>query len=127
VPEANLEAAGIKIVVIGCGEWRGLAHYKENTGFNGPLYADSKRKLYFTLGMDIQTMASTPSGQQKPSYIKDSVPQTVWKSIKVIYCRSLWSYTNILLGWNERSFKYRSVFSPIVELTSLFQRSPYHR
>jgi hypothetical protein len=88
VPEADLESAGTKIVVIGCGEWRGLAKYKEAAGFKGPIYADSNRKLYFTLGMDIQTFATTPSGQKKPSYVKDSFLTNTWKSIKVIYCHS---------------------------------------
>ncbi|KAJ7895070.1 AhpC/TSA antioxidant enzyme-domain-containing protein [Mycena leptocephala] len=79
VPEADLESAGTKIVVIGCGEWRGLAKYKEAAGFKGPIYADSNRKLYFTLGMDIQTFATTPSGQKKPSYVKDSFLTNTWK------------------------------------------------
>ncbi|KAJ7270056.1 AhpC/TSA antioxidant enzyme-domain-containing protein [Mycena haematopus] len=82
VPEAALEAAGVKIVVIGCGDFRGLANYKENTGFNGSIFADSNRQLYFALGMDIQTLAATPSSQQKASYITEGALSNAWKSIK---------------------------------------------
>ncbi|KAF7362298.1 Thioredoxin-like protein AAED1 [Mycena venus] len=80
VPETALN--GTKIVVIGCGDWKGLSQYKENTGFNGPIYADSNRKLYFALGMDIQSLATAPSGQQKPSYITEGSLSNAWKSIK---------------------------------------------
>ncbi|KAJ7350599.1 AhpC/TSA antioxidant enzyme-domain-containing protein [Mycena albidolilacea] len=81
VPEAALEAAGAQIVVVGCGDFRGLENYRENTGFKGPIYVDSTRKLYFTLGMDIQTMATAPSGQ-KPSYVTEGSLSNAWKSIK---------------------------------------------
>ncbi|KAJ6491795.1 AhpC/TSA antioxidant enzyme-domain-containing protein [Mycena vitilis] len=79
VPNAALEVAGTQIVVIGCGDWRALANYKENTGFNGPIYADSNRKLYFALGMDIQNLGTA---EKKPSYITESFLTNAWKSIK---------------------------------------------
>ncbi|KAJ6497575.1 AhpC/TSA antioxidant enzyme-domain-containing protein [Mycena sanguinolenta] len=82
VPEAALEAAGVKIVVIGCGDFRGLDNYRENTGFKGPMFADSKRSLYFALGMDIQTTATTPSDQQKAGYVSEGYWSNLWKSIK---------------------------------------------
>ncbi|KAF7351043.1 Thioredoxin-like protein AAED1 [Mycena sanguinolenta] len=82
VPEAALEAAGAKIIVIGCGDFRGLDNYRENTGFKGPMFADSARKLYFALGMDIQTTATTPADQQKASYVSEGYWSNLWKSIK---------------------------------------------
>jgi len=76
-----LEAAGTKIVVIGCGDFRGLPNYIENTGFN-KIFVDSDRKLFFALGMDIQTLATAPSGQAKPSYVTEGYFSNLWKSIK---------------------------------------------
>ncbi|KAJ6593419.1 AhpC/TSA antioxidant enzyme-domain-containing protein [Mycena capillaripes] len=82
VPQAALETAGAKIVVIGCGEWKGLANYRENTGFHGSVYADANRKLYHALGMDVQSLATIPAGQPKPSYITESFLTNAWKSMK---------------------------------------------
>ncbi|KAJ7650607.1 AhpC/TSA antioxidant enzyme-domain-containing protein [Roridomyces roridus] len=69
IPEASLAAAGTKIILIGCGEWKAIGAYADMTGFKGPIYADPKRTLFFTLGMDIQNHEVTPAGQQKPSYL----------------------------------------------------------
>ncbi|KAJ7503047.1 AhpC/TSA antioxidant enzyme-domain-containing protein [Mycena galericulata] len=82
VSEAALEKAGTRIVVIGCGEWKPIENYAEITGFRGPIYANPNRELYFTLGMDIQNLSKTPSGQQKPSYITLGPWTNAWKSIK---------------------------------------------
>jgi hypothetical protein len=70
------------LLVLTLSSMKGLANYRENTGFKGPIYVDSTRKLYFTLGMDIQTMATAPSGQ-KPSYVTEGFLSNAWKSMKV--------------------------------------------
>ncbi|KAJ6589929.1 AhpC/TSA antioxidant enzyme-domain-containing protein [Mycena vulgaris] len=82
VPATTLESAGTKIAVIGCGEWKAIPNYAETTGFRGPIYADPTLKLYHTLGMDIQNLAGTPAGQNKPSYITMGPLSNAWKSIK---------------------------------------------
>lgn len=86
VPKDALDAAGTKIVVIGCGEWNPIQFYSgaafltlsrpvtdcfstETTEFHGEIYADPTRELYRTLGMNIETTKTTPAGQQKRSYI----------------------------------------------------------
>ncbi|KAJ7714360.1 AhpC/TSA antioxidant enzyme-domain-containing protein [Mycena metata] len=77
VPEAALEAASTKLVVIGCGDYRVLEHYKDLTEFHGSIYADSSLQLYQLFGM-ISNLAVTPSDQEKPSYITRSRLAGAW-------------------------------------------------
>ncbi|KAM6492679.1 AhpC/TSA antioxidant enzyme domain containing protein [Amanita muscaria] len=83
VPQSALDEAGTKIVVIGCGEWAGIQAYADTAKFSGQIYADPSRKLYHSLGMTIETLATTPSGQQKRSYLTSSffsnVIQSIWR------------------------------------------------
>ncbi|KAJ7188756.1 AhpC/TSA antioxidant enzyme-domain-containing protein [Mycena filopes] len=81
VPEAALEAASVKLIIIGCGDFRALEHYKELTGFHGSIYADSNRQLYHAFGM-ISNLAVTPSDQPKPSYITKGRIAGAWESMK---------------------------------------------
>ncbi|KAJ7159254.1 AhpC/TSA antioxidant enzyme-domain-containing protein [Mycena crocata] len=81
VPEAALESAGTKIVVIGCGEWKVIEAYMEITGFRGPIYADPSLALYHALGMDI-TNTITAAVDQRPSYIQMGFFENVWTSLK---------------------------------------------
>jgi len=55
----------------------------ETTGFHGPIFADPTRELYHALGMDIETVALTPSGQEKRSYLTLSTFANVMQSIWV--------------------------------------------
>ncbi|KAJ6631552.1 AhpC/TSA antioxidant enzyme-domain-containing protein [Mycena sp. CBHHK59/15] len=82
VPDAALERTGTRIVIIGCGDWKPIHNYAEITGFRGPIYADPSRKLYQTLGMNIESLALTPADQEKPSYIKEGLMSSTWKAIK---------------------------------------------
>ncbi|KAJ7772059.1 AhpC/TSA antioxidant enzyme-domain-containing protein [Mycena maculata] len=82
VPQAALESAGTRIVVIGCGEWQPIENYADITEFQGAIYTDPSRKLYNTLGMDIQNLAKTPSGQKKPSYITMGAFTNIWQSLR---------------------------------------------
>ncbi|KAK7016310.1 AhpC/TSA antioxidant enzyme-domain-containing protein [Favolaschia claudopus] len=81
VPQTALDAAGTKIVVIGCGEHQALAHYKEATSYNGLIYANPDRKLYHALGMDKETYKVAPAGEQTPSYVTRGYYANVWYSI----------------------------------------------
>ncbi|RDB14547.1 Thioredoxin-like protein AAED1 [Hypsizygus marmoreus] len=69
IPKEALEKANTRIVVIGCGEWNPIQSYAETTQFHGPIYADPSRALYHALGMNIESLATTPAGQQKRSYL----------------------------------------------------------
>ncbi|KAF8887117.1 AhpC/TSA antioxidant enzyme-domain-containing protein [Infundibulicybe gibba] len=86
VSQSALEAAGVKIVVIGCGEWNPITTYAEFTDFRGEIYADPSRKLYRALGTDIETTATTPAGQQRRSYRTTSVfvnaTQSIWRMLQ---------------------------------------------
>ncbi|KZW02979.1 hypothetical protein EXIGLDRAFT_828759 [Exidia glandulosa HHB12029] len=66
VPSSAFEAAGVRLVVIGCGDPTMIKNYKELTQFHGEMYADPTRKLYDVLG------ATSNLGQadKKPSYIQ---------------------------------------------------------
>jgi len=83
VPEEALEAAGTKIVVIGCGEWNVIKSYAETAKFKGQFFADPTRKLYHALGMDIENLQRTPKGQPRPSYLSlglvSNIMQSFWR------------------------------------------------
>ncbi len=109
VPKDALEREQCKIVVIGCGEWSLIDNYKSiidllnllqyfrtdlsswctsssaaNTGFEGAIYADPTRALYRKLGITIENLAGTPSGQEKKSYVRSVLPVTlssIWASL----------------------------------------------
>ncbi|EIW87450.1 hypothetical protein CONPUDRAFT_87221 [Coniophora puteana RWD-64-598 SS2] len=81
VREDALKNASARIVVIGCGDWQPIAHYKAETGYQGPLYADPSRTLFRALGMDLENLATTPSGEQKKSYLKQGLFMTTVTSI----------------------------------------------
>ncbi|KAJ7716523.1 AhpC/TSA antioxidant enzyme-domain-containing protein [Mycena metata] len=69
VPQAALEAASTKLVIIGCGDFRALEHYKDLTDFHGSIYADSSRQLYQIFGLisnlDSGTWESIKTGPMK--------------------------------------------------------------
>ncbi|THU91794.1 hypothetical protein K435DRAFT_726764 [Dendrothele bispora CBS 962.96] len=71
IPKEKLDNANVDLVVIGCGDWKPINGYAKDRGFQGSkMYADPDRKLYHELGMDIETLAKTPTGQKKRSYLK---------------------------------------------------------
>ncbi|KAJ8082192.1 hypothetical protein AAF712_001821 [Marasmius tenuissimus] len=81
VPVETLDRAGVEVVIIGCGDWQAIAHYATSTGFLGKMYAEPTRELYHALGMDIETLATTPTNQEKRSYIVGSAPKRVLTSL----------------------------------------------
>ncbi|KIJ66638.1 hypothetical protein HYDPIDRAFT_109750 [Hydnomerulius pinastri MD-312] len=70
VRQEALAAAGKQVVIIGCGSYEPIAHYKETTLCPFPIYADPTRKLYHTLGMTIETLARTPANEERKSYLR---------------------------------------------------------
>lgn len=86
VPAGALQKAGASVVVVGCGEWQVIEGYRENTGFQGPIYADPSRGVYHALGMTRENLKTTPSGEPKPSYLAGhsrigSVVHSVWEAL----------------------------------------------
>jgi hypothetical protein len=49
----------------------------ETTGFLGPFYADPTRELYHALGMTLESLALTPKGEKRKSYLR----LTHWKLV----------------------------------------------
>ncbi|PBK87150.1 hypothetical protein ARMGADRAFT_939327 [Armillaria gallica] len=70
VPHDSLEKSKTRIIIIGCGHSDAISVYKESTKFPGHIYADPTRKLYHSLGMDIENLAVTPAGKERRSYLK---------------------------------------------------------
>ncbi|KAH6910934.1 AhpC/TSA antioxidant enzyme-domain-containing protein [Coprinopsis sp. MPI-PUGE-AT-0042] len=69
VPQESLEAAGTKIIVVGCGDYQPIKAYHTTTGFKGPVYADPTRKLYQALGMTLENLKGRPANEARPSYL----------------------------------------------------------
>ena len=127
VPKEAFQKAGIKLVVVGCGEASVIEPYKgagtisiftahwelmlttEITKFSGEIYADPSRKLYHILGMTIETLETTPKGQQRKSYLPNyatNVAQSIWVSDT-----SALKYRKLTLlsctACNQSSYQYR--------------------
>ncbi|KAG8876045.1 hypothetical protein FRB97_004511 [Tulasnella sp. 331] len=93
-PDA-LDAAGTKIVLIGCGAWDMIPSYQGTTGFRGLVYSDPTGKLHDALGL--QKLASSGSsgssssssspqkGGEVPSYLLEQshpVKKGIFESLK---------------------------------------------
>jgi len=81
IPKDILEKAGVKIIVIGCGEYPLITNYKNNSNFYGEVYAEPTRKLYQTLGMNLQNFDITPKDQTPKTYVAKNRMATAAKSI----------------------------------------------
>ncbi|KAI5120579.1 hypothetical protein M0805_002529 [Coniferiporia weirii] len=82
VPEKALSDAGVKLAIIGCGEWQLIDNYKKDTGFKGEIYADPSREMYRKLDMTIETLSGAPAGEQKRSYVTNALSnalKSIWK------------------------------------------------
>jgi len=84
VPKEVFQKAGIKVVVIGCGEASLIESYTDATQFWGEIYADPSRKLYHSLGMTIENFDRTPNGEERKSYLPNyivGVAQSIWGAL----------------------------------------------
>ncbi|KAF8837370.1 hypothetical protein BDN67DRAFT_205350 [Paxillus ammoniavirescens] len=79
-PDA-LASAGKQVVVIGCGSYEPIAQYKETAATPFPIYADPSRKLYHALGMTIESLALTPAGEPRKSYLQKGDTVNALRSI----------------------------------------------
>ncbi|KAF8079404.1 AhpC/TSA antioxidant enzyme-domain-containing protein [Lyophyllum atratum] len=82
VSKEALRSANVKIVVIGCGEWKPIRTYAEKTNMVGSIFADPSRALFHTLGMNIENLDGTPAGQDRRGYLKQApllnAMQSIW-------------------------------------------------
>jgi len=84
VPKESFEAANTDVIVVGCGEWRIIKQYKEDTGYHYPVYADPNRGLYKTLGLT-SSLAPPPANAPKSSYagsVVSTTIQSIWRGLK---------------------------------------------
>jgi len=80
VSKSSLDAAGTRIVIIGCGEWSVIKEYKNSSNhFPYEIYAEPTRELHRTLGL-ISNMKGPTGDQPRRRYIP-SVTRTVVTSI----------------------------------------------
>ncbi|KAN0107714.1 AhpC/TSA antioxidant enzyme domain containing protein [Russula decolorans] len=78
VREDALKEASTKIALVGCGDWKLIENYKQETGFQGEIYANPDRKLYDNLGL-ISNLQVTTKGEEKRSYLKRGLlNNTLW-------------------------------------------------
>ncbi|KAJ3710674.1 AhpC/TSA antioxidant enzyme-domain-containing protein [Lentinula raphanica] len=83
----NFEEAQIDIVVVGCGDWQPIDNYSEITGFPpNKIFADPSLGVFHGLGMDVKTLARTPTGEKKASYITEGIVKgslwSIWRALK---------------------------------------------
>ena len=77
---------------------------QETAKFKGRLFADPTRKLYHTLGMDIENLERTPKGQPRPSYLSlgpiSDIMRSLWVSLSCLPSLHLltFQHTNIQRG-----------------------------
>ncbi|KAJ3783083.1 hypothetical protein GGU11DRAFT_758455 [Lentinula aff. detonsa] len=69
------EEAHIDVIVIGCGDWQPIENY-----------SDPSLSVFHGLGMNSQTLARTPTGEKKASYITKGIIEgslwSIWKALK---------------------------------------------
>ncbi|KAH6901648.1 AhpC/TSA antioxidant enzyme-domain-containing protein [Coprinopsis sp. MPI-PUGE-AT-0042] len=83
VSQEALTAAGMEIVVIGCGEPECIPEYVQASGFHGPIYADPTRELFRAMGMTLENLKLNPSKERRAAYLKgQNIFQIVLSGVK---------------------------------------------
>lgn len=100
VREDALSKANRQIIIVGCGSHEPIANYKGNsflhrdsfiltravkeiTSCAFPIYVDPKRELYHALDMTTETLARTPTNEERRSYLRKGVVANALGSIWV--------------------------------------------
>ncbi|GJE89554.1 AhpC/TSA antioxidant enzyme family protein [Phanerochaete sordida] len=87
VKQEALDAAGVQLVVVGCGSHEPIANYASLTGFRaGAIYADPARALFRLFGFP-ENLALTPAGEQRKSYLAGrsfigNALSSIWNGLK---------------------------------------------
>ncbi|KAF9061191.1 AhpC/TSA antioxidant enzyme-domain-containing protein [Rhodocollybia butyracea] len=84
-----LEESNTGMALIGCGDWDLIEKYSEMTGFpSSRIYANPSLGVFHALGMNLQTLARTPAGQKKASYLTEGIVKvtlsSAWETLKNI-------------------------------------------
>ncbi|KAJ3879239.1 AhpC/TSA antioxidant enzyme-domain-containing protein [Lentinula edodes] len=79
--------ANIDIIAIGCGDWQPIEKYSDITEFpSSKIFADPSLGVFHGLGMDIQTLARTPTGEKRASYLTEGIIKgslwSIWRGLK---------------------------------------------
>ncbi|KAJ4471005.1 AhpC/TSA antioxidant enzyme-domain-containing protein [Lentinula lateritia] len=81
------EEANVDIIAIGCGDWQPIEKYSDITGFPfSKIFADPSLGVFHGLGMDIKTLARTPTGEKRASYLTEGIIKgslwSIWRGLK---------------------------------------------
>lgn len=80
LPPSLLEEHHIRLSIVGCGDPKMIASYKEHLGCPYPIYSDESKRAYEVLGM---TKRTYDMGDTTPEYQKKGTLNTVVTSIGV--------------------------------------------
>lgn len=85
IPEKNLQDADVQLVVIGCAKWKFIKAFREVTGYQHKMFADSDRKLYKALKCE-ESMnfsgATTVASKHVKSGALTGIIQSVWRGMQ---------------------------------------------
>ncbi|KAJ4465454.1 AhpC/TSA antioxidant enzyme-domain-containing protein [Lentinula aciculospora] len=86
LPKA-FEEGNVDTIVVGCGDWQPIERYSEITGFpSSKIFADPSLGVFHGLGMNVQTLARTPAGEKKASYLTEGALKgslwSIWRALK---------------------------------------------
>ncbi|KIK62275.1 hypothetical protein GYMLUDRAFT_42215 [Collybiopsis luxurians FD-317 M1] len=74
---SSMQEGNTDIIVVGCGQWEPIEKYSELTGFpSSRIFADPDLNVFHALGMNIRTLARTPTGKKRASYLTDGIIKT---------------------------------------------------
>jgi len=62
--------AKAKLILIGCGDFKNIKHYRKETGFTGEIYTDPDRNLYGSLHLHVSKSMSEFKSDKKSPYSK---------------------------------------------------------
>ncbi|KAG8832750.1 hypothetical protein FRC17_000760, partial [Serendipita sp. 399] len=77
IPKSTLDAAGTRIVVIGCGEWSVIKQYKaDSDNYPYEIYAEPTRTIHRELGL-ITNIKGPGPGEKSKSYVPSLLGSTL--------------------------------------------------
>ncbi|KAG8942881.1 hypothetical protein FRC04_003456 [Tulasnella sp. 424] len=94
VPTDALDAAGTKIVLIGCGAWDMIPTYQDTTKFRGLVYSDPTCKLHDAFGL-ISDLVVPPKNERS---IRSYVPRRYGKAVRKGIVEGLKQPINAMTG-----------------------------
>ncbi|GAA5851281.1 hypothetical protein JCM8547_004193 [Rhodosporidiobolus lusitaniae] len=84
LPASLLLDHNIKLSIVGCGDWKLIAAYKETLNVPFDVYADPSKKSYEALGMTLRTL---DMGRETPYYVRSgtlgNIFSSIWNAFKI--------------------------------------------